>query len=41
MIEIWDNESLPSCEAEALVERLDWAPVDVYEENDGTGTCSP
>ena len=34
------NESFPGCEIEAFVERLDWPPV-VYEERNGTGTCSP
>ncbi|KYG08581.1 hypothetical protein BE21_22805 [Sorangium cellulosum] len=40
-MDIRDNESLPSCEVEALVERLDWPPLMVFEENNGTGACPP
>ncbi|WP_438032634.1 leucine-rich repeat domain-containing protein [Sorangium sp. So ce204] len=40
-IEIMGNESLPSCDVEAFVERLDWVPDSVRAEDNGTGTCSP
>ncbi|WP_437276314.1 leucine-rich repeat domain-containing protein [Sorangium sp. So ce375] len=40
-MEIMGNESLPSCEVDAFVERLDWPPPSVLEENNGTGACAP
>ncbi|XXY44900.1 hypothetical protein WME91_33370 [Sorangium sp. So ce269] len=34
-------DSLPSCEVDAFVERLDGPRSRVHEENNGTGACSP
>ncbi|WP_437528464.1 hypothetical protein WME79_45420 [Sorangium sp. So ce726] len=40
-LEVQGNESLPSCKVKAFVERLAWPPYNVFQENNGAGTCSP